>query len=194
MGKRITADEFAERINILFDGKLNIIKDTFKGMKHKVSVRCNVHNCVFEVNAYSLSIKETNCPECGKDIRHKNTITQWSKMLKRFREKWGERFDYDESTYNGYKSEMKIICKECGSEFWIKPKHHLKYNNGGCPICHLTVKETCYICGETIIVDRRQRGRKHLMCEKCRKIVASERALFHKRNNFGVYSMRLKEV
>ena len=67
MAKRITAEEYAEKINNIFEGKLTVIKETFKGMKHNVSIKCNIHNCIFEVNAYSLSIKDTNCPLCGKE-------------------------------------------------------------------------------------------------------------------------------
>ena len=136
MGKRITAEEFAERINILFDGKLDIIKDTFKGMKHKVSVRCNVHNCVFEAYAFDLSLNHMDCPECSREKFHRESIVPWKEMLKRFRDTYDDRFSYDETTYDGYKTKMKVVCNKCGTEFWIKPEHHLKYNNGGCPKCH----------------------------------------------------------
>ena len=200
MRKKITAAEFAEKIHNLFEGRLTVIQETFKGMKHKVSVKCNIHNCIFTVYAYSLSIKDTNCPLCGKEIRHKHCITPWNDILKRFRKKYGNRFSYDETTYNGYKTKMKVICNKCGSEFWIKPEHHLKYNNGGCPICHLTVTATCSVCGAKFEVDRRQNNRKNIMCPECRKIVERERTKNWNNNHKRTYirrfirELRLKKV
>ena len=82
-------------------------------MKHNVTVKCNVHNCTFEVNAYSLSIKDTNCPLCRKEQNHQKRITPWDKILNRFKTKYKDLFYYDKSKYNGYKKEKTVICNKC---------------------------------------------------------------------------------
>lgn len=66
-------------------------------------------------------------------------------------------------------------CNDCGADFEITPAHHLKYNNGGCPNCHLTKIVKCSKCGKDIVVDRRSPTNANYVCEDCINKVKQER-------------------
>lgn len=153
MGKRITSDEFAERVSNFTNGRISIVKDTFTGTRNKVTAYCNIHKVYFEVPvSYRLCCdKKCNRPECHNEIMHKfnqSKIKLWKDVYEQFKNKYGNKFSYDESTYNGTKEEMTIYCNDCGETFKLSPVHHLKYNNGGCPICRLTKIVKCIECGK----------------------------------------------
>lgn len=172
MGKlRLTADEFAEKVNKAFNGRISIVKESYTGSRNKVTAYCNVHKIYFEVpRAYDLSRKEVNCPECSKDAAKKKVIKKWKEIHQKFIDKYGNKFSYDSTTYKGNKELMKVHCNDCGEDFEITPEHHLKYNNGGCPNCHKFVNAKCFKCGKNIVVDRRQHNHK-LYCKECQRIV-----------------------
>ena len=168
MTKRLTFEEFEERVQKAYDGCISVVKETYTGTRNKVTAYCNIHKIYFEVRAYELSRKETDCPECHKE-HLKRPKNSWQSMLKRFRDKWGEKYSYDEKTYTGFKTEMTVHCNDCGEDFKITPEHHLKYNNGGCPNCHKTRIVKCSCCGKEIEVDRHIGDNQIVYCNKCRK-------------------------
>lgn len=165
---KITADEFAERVNKAYDRRITVVKESYIGTRNKVTAYCNVHKIFFEVKAYTLSAKETNCPECSREVKRKEHTKPWDKMLKQFIEKYRNKFSYDESTYNGYKKEMKVHCNDCNIDFEITPEHHLKYNNGGCPNCHKTKICKCSGCGKEIVVDCHVNLNEKVYCDECK--------------------------
>lgn len=92
----------------------------------------------------------------------------WSKALEKFQRVYGDRFSYDENTYDGMKCEMSVHCNVCGETFRISPVHHLKYNNGGCPNCHKHRIVKCSCCGKEIEADWHINGNIKIYCEECR--------------------------
>ena len=165
----ITADEFAERVSKATNGRISIVKESYTGTQHKVTAYCNVHKIYFNVNvARNLYRGNANCPECAKKQKQNEAkIIPFNKMLQRFKEAYGEKFSYDESSYRGKKKLMKVHCNDCGEDFEITPEHHLKYNNGGCPNCHKTKIVKCSICGKDIVVDRRSSTNIKYICNEC---------------------------
>lgn len=55
--------------------------------------------------------------------------------------KHGDRFDYSETSYNGYSNEISVICKTHG-RFTSTAGNHREKKNGGCPGCAPTVYTT----------------------------------------------------
>lgn len=164
----ITADEFAERVSKATNGRISIVKESYTGTRHKVTAYCNVHKIYFEVKiAYNLVKKDENCPKCTSEQRHKANVVPFSVMLQRFKDAYGEKFSYDESSYCGRKKPMKVHCNDCDEDFEITPEHHLKYNNGGCPNCHKTKTVKCSKCGKDVVVDRRSPVNINYICEDC---------------------------
>lgn len=104
-------------------------------------------------------------------------------MYDSFINKYGNKFSYDETTYNGTKELMKVHCNDCGEDFEITPEHHLKYNNGGCPNCHKTKIMICENCGKEFEVDRHYNVKNNKLCKDCRKEVRKNRRRESRLNN-----------
>lgn len=193
---KITADEFAERVSKATDGRISIVKETYTGTRNKVTAYCNVHKIYFEARtAYELSVGEINCPECSKEqIQKQNEakIIPFSEMLRRFREVYGNKFSYDESSYHSRKELMKVHCNDCGADFEITPEHHLKYNNGGCPNCHKTKTVKCSKCGKDIVVDRRSPNNANYICEECLNEIKEKKAKKRKSSKTNTYKRKQK--
>ena len=133
---------------------------------------CNVHKIYFEIKeARSLTRHFVECPKCLKEKNKRNAEKNkkpWKDVLKSFRDKYGDKFTYNESTYYGMEHEMKVKCNDCGSEFEITPIHHLKYINGGCPICHKHKTRTCSKCGREFEVNHHYADSIVFVCKECK--------------------------
>ena len=114
-----------------------------------------------------------NCPECRRE-RITQPKNSWEDILKRFRDKWGEKYSYDETTYAGFKIEMTVHCNDCKETFQITPEHHLKYNNGGCPNCHKYKTVICSCCKKEILIDRHCAIRENYVCKDCHDKIKEE--------------------
>ena len=171
---RVTFEEFSARVDKAYNGRISIVESTYTGTRNKVTAYCNVHKIYFEVKrAYDLSVGKINCPECSKEhIQEQNDakITSFSEILRKFRESYGNKFLYDESSYHGFKKTMKVHCNDCGEDFEITPAHHLKYNNGGCPNCHKYKIIKCQICGKDVKVNNHCKDDYQVICDDCKKI------------------------
>ena len=164
MAKQLSFEEFSARVERAYNGRISVVKETYVNTKRPVTAFCNVHKIYFKVKiARNLTRGDANCPECS------NKTIPFSEMLKRFRDAYGNKFSYNESSYNGRLNIMKVHCNDCGADFEITPVHHLTYNNGGCPNCHKTKKRKCSFCGKEIIVDRHVSSNSVIYCEECRK-------------------------
>ena len=168
---KITFEEFSARVEKNYNGRISVVKESFIGLStgKRVKAHCNVHNIDFEPEARGLWKGESNCHLCSKEKRHKSRQLPWNKALEKFRKAYGDRFSYDEKTYDGMKSDMVVHCNVCGETFKISPVHHLKYNNGGCPNCHTHRIVKCSCCGKEIEADRHVNGKSIMYCEKCRR-------------------------
>lgn len=177
MAKRVTADEFADKVSKFTNGRISIVKETYTGTHNRVTAYCNVHKIYFEVcAAYRLCVsgkrKRSNCPECIKEERkesNKLKIKLWSEVFKSFIEAYGNKFSYDESSYIDTKHKMKIHCNDCGEDFELSPFHHLRYNNGGCPNCHKYKIQICSKCGKRVKVDSHTKITDNYICDDCIK-------------------------
>jgi hypothetical protein len=49
MKLRITFEEFSARVYKATNGRITIIKETYTGVRNKVTAYCNVHKIFFEV-------------------------------------------------------------------------------------------------------------------------------------------------
>jgi len=175
---RISFEEFAARVEKAYDGRISVVEETYTGIRKEVTAYCNVHKIYFNAIARRLEIGKANCPKCSKIKKQESNqskIIPFSEMLKRFREAYGYKFSYDESSYHGRKELMKVHCNDCGEDFEITPEHHLKYNNGGCPNCHKTKVVKCSKCGKDIVVDRRSPTNANYVCKECINKVKQKR-------------------
>ena len=65
----------------------------------------------------------------------------------------GDKYDYSKVVYVNNKTEVCIICKQCGKEFKMRPDNHL--NGQNCPYC---VKENfANLCRKTTSIDFKEK-------------------------------------
>ncbi|MBL7870387.1 MAG: DEAD/DEAH box helicase family protein [Cyclobacteriaceae bacterium] len=91
----------------------------------KVKIICKIHG-EFE-QAPSNHLNGAGCPECAGNIRYDNM-----KVISKFKEVHGDRYDYSLVEYINTDTKVKIICKIHG-EFEQASSSHLK--GSGCPEC-----------------------------------------------------------
>ena len=73
--------------------------------------------------------KPAGCPECFREADRKAKMKPFSKFLEDARKIHGQKYEYVESTYDGAKKNMEIICPKHDS-FQQSPDAHI---NGGSP-------------------------------------------------------------
>ena len=91
----------------------------------KVKIICKTHG-VFEQSSYN-HFKGQGCPDCSGVPRYNK-----EKIIAKFREVHGDRYDYTLVDYKKSHSKLKIICKTHGV-FEQTPSSHLSGRN--CPKC-----------------------------------------------------------
>lgn len=73
-------------------------------------------------------------------------------IIDRFNEKWGDRFDYSDVQYCGYKKKVHIRCREHDEWFWQTPEMHLKFN--GCKKCSSKARSSVRSLGKEEFIKR----------------------------------------
>lgn len=74
------------------------------------------------------------------------------KIIKRFKEKWGDLFDYSDVDYKSYKEKVHILCRKHNEWFWQTPECHIKFN--GCKKCSKELKSKLRSLGNEEFIKR----------------------------------------
>ena len=128
--KRIpTTEEIVRRFKAIHgEGRYNYSRVEYKKRTVPVEIKCNICGNVF-MQTPATHLNGSGCPECA--ARAKFTLTT-EEIVRRFREKHGDRYDYSETEFLGQDKKVKIICRKHGP-FWMTIYNHLK--GQGCPKC-----------------------------------------------------------
>ena len=142
-------------------------------MATRVTLRCNMCGEVFSVSPQDHISRQKNryagCPVChepGRKVSEAAMIT-WKKRLperietfkEKVHKKHGERYLYPYllEEYKVYRSELSIICRECGTLFTMKADSHVSHKRyGGCKMCNEEAMK------ETIATKNRKRQARNL--------------------------------
>ena len=77
------------------------------------------------------------CPYCRIENKPKRTIKEKTEsFIKRCKERWGDKFKYDNTIFIDYDTPTKVICDIHG-EIEVIPKHFLYDSNVGCYECSI---------------------------------------------------------
>ena len=71
------------------------------------------------------------------DKRRKHTQES---IIKRFRERHGDKYDYSKVLFETIKSKLHITCRVCNNDFFPNADNHLR--GSGCPVCAKNVRYT----------------------------------------------------
>jgi very-short-patch-repair endonuclease len=126
--KKLTTEIFIKNAKEIHGNKYDYSKVIYKDNKTKVKIICPEHG-EFEKNYLNHVTNKQGCPKCSwEKISIETTLSQ-EVIINRFKEIYGDKYDYSKVIYKGINEPVTIICKNYG-EFTQTPNNHLKgYGN-----------------------------------------------------------------
>jgi hypothetical protein len=113
-----------------YSGGYDFSNSVYAGMNQKVTYLCPTHG-EMQSDAKNM-INGAICNRCAMEARvGKNRFTK-KKMLEKFAQAHGARYDYSLCEYKSQQISVAIICQKHGV-FEQKPEYHWK--GSGCPQC-----------------------------------------------------------
>lgn len=142
--KKLKIDDVINRCVKTHGDRYDYSRVKYKKVTDKVDIICEKHGLFSQalINHY----RGQGCPSCGKVSMGENQRLNGFEFVKRSRAIHGDKYEYDLSTYDNYRSKLKIICKKHGP-FLQSAENH--YSSGaGCPSCAVRLSK-----GENEIFD-----------------------------------------
>ena len=133
MTSKYTKDDFIKKAKEIHGDKYDYSKVEYVNVKTKVCIICPQHGEFWQTPEKHI-LRRQGCKKCATINWSHQRIIKYVDFLKRAHDKFGDKFQYDEHTYQNYQDvKMKIICPEHG-EFWQTPEQHVN-SKWGCPQC-----------------------------------------------------------
>lgn len=140
--KKITTDEFIKRAKVKHGDKYDYSKVEYVTATTPVKIICPEHGEFWQTPSKHVSAGH-GCPKCG---RAKQDLIE--KFICEAKAVHGDKYDYSESKWNGFKEKIKIICPEHGP-FLMDRQHHI-LRKQGCPVC-ANLKKGTFLTTEEFI-------------------------------------------
>ena len=126
---KTTTEEFIQKAKEVHGDKYDYSKTEYINSYTKVKITCPMHG---SFDKFPRShIRGAGCDECKKSNFYPISNTS-ERMIKRFKEVHGDKYDYSLVEYNGCHKNVTIICLNHG-EFEQTPTNHLQ--GKGCRSC-----------------------------------------------------------
>lgn len=130
MSKRKTTVQFIEQAKTIHGDKYDYSKTNYINYNEKVCITCFEHGDFWQ--SPSGHLHGQGCPKCGKLNRIKKRTFTKETFLKKFKDLYGDTYDYDFSEFDVNKT-IKIFCKKHQCWFTQNVWHHL--NGHRCKLC-----------------------------------------------------------
>lgn len=132
-GVLVKGNEFIERAKQIHKNEYGYSKVKYVNSRTKVCIICPKHGEFYQTPNEHLS---HGCPYCSNRAKY-TTETFISKC----KEKYGNEFiDYSKVEYINRNTNILLLCKKCGKEFYVNPHNHLKRGDG-CQYCKMSKLE-----------------------------------------------------
>ena len=128
MSRNDRAKLFLGRMNRLFGDTLSFPDLNYISNRHKVSVRCNIHNITYAAWPTNLSSGRRGCPDCGPKLTLRDFIEKARKVH-------GNKYNYDKVEFVNTTTKVIVTCPHHG-DWSVKPVAHYHVGSG-CPGCAL---------------------------------------------------------
>lgn len=129
-GRFLDRDIFIERANKVHNNTYKYDKAIYTGANNKLTITCELHGDFMQ--APSDHLKGRGCPKCALQRVAENSKLTERQFLEKAHILYGDKYDYSEMEYKGYREDVSIICKIHGV-FTKKPSTFLKGH--GCRDC-----------------------------------------------------------
>jgi len=130
MGLKIDLDEIKKRLEDLFGNKYKYDFSNFKNTHSKIKVECPVHGWSDQI--LKNLFKGHGCRKCSYSVISNKQKSEFSDVLKKFRQVHGDKYDYSKFEYTKNRNSSTIICSIHG-DFYQSAWTHMK--GSGCPKC-----------------------------------------------------------
>lgn len=131
-GYKITKEEFIEKSNIIHNNKYDYSLVDFKVVKDIITIICPIHGQFQQKVVGHMGGSE--CQKCAKIKSLNKKSTKLEDIILKSKNKYGNNFEFDETSYSSLYKTMRIKCKKHGWQI-ISPHFHLKSKNG-CKECN----------------------------------------------------------
>ena len=123
---------FIEKAKLIYKDQYDYSKVKYISSDIPVEIICPKHGS-FLVTPHKFLRNElfSICPKCAEEIKLQKL---WDSYLERFKEKYGNKYDYSESIFLGSKVPIKIRCTVHNEIFYQLPYRHLR--SEGCKKCN----------------------------------------------------------
>jgi len=135
MNKKLTKEQFIEKARKIHGDKFDYSKSIYLGSELKIEIICPTHDSFWQVPSNHLKQK-FGCRSCAIDDLSEKVRKN---IIKKFKSKHGDKFDYSKVNYVNAKTEVEIICPKHKS-FWQLPYVHI-ISAYGCKLCDSLYKE-----------------------------------------------------
>jgi hypothetical protein len=128
----LTTDEILKRFQEVHGDTYDYSKINYINSYTKVIIICKKHGEFLQLS--HSHIAGNGCPKCMPEkIGNKFRSTR-SKFIEKAKEKFGNKFNYDQVIYKNTDTPVLIKCNKHNWYFYVTPYTHLK-GQGSCPKC-----------------------------------------------------------
>jgi hypothetical protein len=127
---RYPLDKFLEEVRLKHNHKYDYSKVVWKGVDKNIIIICHDHG---EFTIKASEHRERGCKNCATTNNHPNLLGI-DEFIKRHKEKHGDKYNYDQTIYNGIDKLINITCPNHGIYSSIA------VNLSGCNICKENVR------------------------------------------------------
>ena len=132
--KPSTKEEFIEKANKRFNFKYDYSLVGYENQRSRIKIICPIHGLITQTPQVHLQ-SATGCTECGKELAVKinqESRTSFSDFEAEANNKFGGKYAYRESTYEGVRNPIDILCHTHG---WFSKTGLAHLKGEGCPDC-----------------------------------------------------------
>lgn len=130
MPAKLTQEEFIKRCKLVHGDKYDYSKTKYKNKTEKVTITCPTHGDFQQIAESHYN--GHGCQKCYTDKVGPRQAWTKEQFLRKVRERFGWKYEYDLDNYKDLRTPIKIKCSKHGW-FFQKPYWHLR--SEGCPKC-----------------------------------------------------------
>ena len=163
---RLTTEEFIRKAKVIHNNKYDYSKVEYIVNNEYVTIICPEHGEFTQTPNSHLN--GSGCPKCGNRKISESKVLSQETFITKCEIIHNKKYDYSKVKYDGYKSQITIICPTHG-EFKQLASDHI--NGHGCPICgiEMSKKNKSLTTEEFITKAKKLHGDKHLIGQECPK-------------------------
>jgi predicted RNA-binding Zn-ribbon protein involved in translation (DUF1610 family) len=133
--KKINHETFIKKAILIHGDKYDYSKVKFRDKTEDVVIICKVHGNISV--APEVHLRACGCPKCGEDTRRRNIKKDPLNQLQKFKEIYGDKYDFNKTEYINSTTKITATCKTHG-DFNKNVSDFL--NGSGCPKCGNSIK------------------------------------------------------